>query len=297
MAANRRGRPGIRLGRALGRAFLAMGIVLMSAGPFAWMVSTSLKTPGKIQSPNWIPDPLTWENYERIFTGIDIGQNLANSLIVALLTTATSLALAASASYSLSRWRFRGRRALLHSVLTAQMIPSVVLVVPLIVLAASVRVPGSERTVMQMAQREVLICYGLLIFLYSTFALPFCLWMLKSFFDTIPRAVDECALVDGCTPFGAFVRVILPLSAPGLVAAGIFAFLAAWNEYLFALAFIQNSRFSTMPLALTQFMGQHANDWGAIMAASTVFTFPALLFFVLVQKRMTVGLVSGAVKE
>lgn len=290
MVSDRLGPFAIHISRSLVRAFLAIGIVLISAGPFAWMLSTSFKTPVEIQSPRWIPETPTLDNYQRIFSEVDIGRNLTNSLIVALATTVVSLALAASASYSLSRYRFRGRKALLHSVLAAQMIPSVVLVVPLIVLAR-------ETGVMREARDQLWACYGLLIFLYSTFALPFCLWMLKSFFDTVPRAIDECALVDGCTPFGAFLRVILPLSVPGLVAAGVFAFLAAWNEYLFALAFIYNARFETMPLALTTFMGKFSNEWGPIMAMSAVFTLPALVFFMIVQKRMTVGLVAGAVKE
>ncbi|HYH04048.1 MAG TPA: carbohydrate ABC transporter permease, partial [Bacillota bacterium] len=177
--------------------------------------------------------------------------------------------------------RFPGRQVISMSILGVQMFPSVVLIIPLFIV---------------MRKMQLLNNHLSLIISYTTFTLPLCIWILKGFFDEIPRELEEAALIDGCSTGTAFFRVILPLTLPGIVATGIYAFVGAWNEFVFAMTFINMDELNTMPVGLTTFFGQFTVEWNQLMAASVLFTLPSLLFFMLSRKYLAQGLVSGAVK-
>lgn len=258
-------------------------ILFVAVFPFYWMVLTSLKNPQDITKdpPIIFTTDLTLRNYIVAFTGSHIGRYLINSLIVASLTTIVGISVATFASYAFSRFKFPGKSASLLTILSVQMFPSLVILIPMYIVMGRLGLTNS---------------YMGLVITYTTFTLPFCVWMLKGFFDSIPKELEESGKIDGCSMLGSFFRLTFPLSLPGIFATSIFAFIAAWNEFVFALTFISNEKMKTMPLGLTSFMGKDTTDWGAIMAASVIFCIPVLIFFLAVQKHMTQGLVSGSVK-
>jgi ABC-type glycerol-3-phosphate transport system permease component len=192
-----------------------------------------------------------------------------------------SIWLAAMGAYAISRFRFPGRRLVSVFILVVQMLPSVVLIIPLFIV---------------MRKMQLLNNHLSLIVSYTTFTLPLCIWVLKGFFDQIPRELEEAALIDGCSGGTAFFKVILPLTLPGIAATGIYAFIGAWNEFVFAMTFINIDELNTMPVGLTTFFGQFTVEWNQLMAASVLFTLPSLLFFGVARKYLAAGLVSGAVK-
>jgi ABC-type glycerol-3-phosphate transport system permease component len=258
-------------------------VVLGSVFPFVWMLATSLKLPVDTFTavPKLIPPQITWDNYAKVFQGTMLARYFGNSLYIALLVTLLSIWLAAMGAYALSRFRFPGRRPISILILGVQMFPSVVLIIPLFILMRKMRLLNTHIS---------------LIVSYTTFTLPLCIWVLKGFFDTIPRELEEAALIDGCSGGAAFYRVILPLTLPGIAATGIYAFIGAWNEFVFAMTFINKDELNTMPVGLTAFFGQFIVEWNQLMAASVLFTIPSLLFFLLARKYLAAGLVSGAVK-
>jgi ABC-type glycerol-3-phosphate transport system permease component len=261
----------------------AVAVVLGAAFPFVWMLSTSLKLPADTftRVPKLIPPHFTGENYTKVFQGTLLSRYFGNSLYIALLVTLLSIWLATMAAYAISRFRFPGRRAITLSILGVQMFPSVVLIIPLFIV---------------MRNMQLLNTHLSLIVSYTTFTLPLCIWVLKGFFDEIPRELEEAALIDGCSNGAAFFRVILPLTLPGIAATGIYAFIGAWNEFVFAMTFINRDELNTMPVGLTTFFGQFTVEWNQLMAASVLFTLPSLLFFVLARKYLAAGVTSGAVK-
>ncbi|MDI7248289.1 MAG: carbohydrate ABC transporter permease [Bacillota bacterium] len=264
--------------------YVAAALVLfVSLFPFLWMVSTSFKPPSETftRVPRLIPVHPTLENYRIVLGETMIPRYFLNSVYVALLTTAISLVVAALGAYGFSRFRFPGRSPALLMILSVQMFPSVVIIIPLFIVMRNLHLLNTH--------------YSLLVS-YTTFTLPLCVWMLKGFFDGIPRELEEAALIDGCSKFGAFLRIALPLSAQGIVASAIFAFIGAWNEFMFAMTFINIEELKTMPVGLTSFFGRFTVEWNPLMAASVLFTIPSLVFFVFVQRNLARGLVSGAVK-
>ncbi|HEY8463614.1 MAG TPA: carbohydrate ABC transporter permease [Bacillota bacterium] len=264
--------------------YLAAFIVAtIAAFPFIWMLSTSLKLPQDTFTitPRLIPPRITLDNYAQAFRGTLLSRYFVNSLYIALIVTVLSISLAALGAYALSRFRFPGRRSISVFILVVQMFPSVVLIIPMFML---------------MRDLQLLNTHFSLIISYTTFTLPLCIWILKGFFDGIPRELEEAALIDGCSGGTAFFRVILPLTLPGLTATGIYAFIGAWNEFVFAMTFINVDELNTMPVGLTAFFGQFTVEWNQLMAASVLFTIPSLLFFMLSRKYLAQGMVSGAVK-
>jgi ABC-type glycerol-3-phosphate transport system permease component len=209
------------------------------------------------------------------------GRALANSAVVAVSTTAAGLVLAALAGYALARFRMPLRRWLLILVLSVQMFPAVVLVVPLFVV---------------MRRLGLLDSHAGLVLAYLSFTLPLAIWILKGFIDGIPAELEEAAMIDGATRVGAMRRVVLPLAAPGLAATAIFSFIAAWNEFLFALTFVKDEGMRTLPVALQTFVGQSQTDWGLIMAASVFYTAPVVVFFLALHRRLVEGMVAGALR-
>ncbi len=253
--------------------------------PVIWIFSTSFKPPEEIftTSIHLIPDKGTWDNYLYVLTRSD-GVFLNwfwNSTLVALLTTLVGLFLSATAAYALSRFKFRGWKVIDFSFFLAQMFPGALLIVPLYTLVN---------------QMGLLNSYIGLILAYSTVAVPFCVMMLKNFFDTIPYELEEAARVDGLSHFGTFYRIVLPLSLPGLAVTGFYSFITAWNEFLMALTFMSEETMYTLPIGLRQFVNQFNTDWHYMAAGAIIVTLPVLVVFLLAQRYLISGLTSGGTK-
>jgi ABC-type glycerol-3-phosphate transport system permease component len=260
----------------------ATAIALFCGGPFAWMLLTSLKPDSEIFSRTpvlWPSHPLFGRYAEVLRSGF--GRALVNSAIVATATTLAGLAVASLAAYALARFRMPLRKWLLVLVLSVQMFPAVVLVVPLFVV---------------MRRLGLLESHTGLVLAYLSFTCPLAIWILKGFVQGIPPELEEAAMLDGATRVGAMRRVVLPLLAPGLAATAIFSFIAAWNEFLFALTFVKDEHLRTLPVALQTFVGLQQTDWGLIMAASVIYTAPVVLFFLLLHRRLVEGMVAGALR-
>jgi ABC-type glycerol-3-phosphate transport system permease component len=259
----------------------AVVVALFAVAPFVWMVLTSIKPEGEIlrRTPTlWTAHPQFGRYSDVLHAGF--ARALRNSLIVATGTTVAGVAVAALAGYALARFDLPLRRYLLLMVMGVQMFPLVVLIIPLFVVMKALGLLDSW--------------LGLVV-AYLSFTTPLAVWLLRSFFETIPRDLEEAAMTDGATRFGAMVRVIFPLAGPGLAATAIFSFIAAWNEFLFALTFVKKENLRTLPVALSSFVGRSQADWGLIMAASVLFTVPVVLFFLAVHRRLTTGMVAGSV--
>ncbi len=269
--------------RASGALFLAaLAVGGFSVLPFYWMLSTSLKPEPEIvrRTPVLWPSDPTLERYGLVLEA-GFSRALGNSALVALGTTVAAVVLAALAGYALARFHLPLRRYLLVLVMSVQMFPTVVLIIPMFVVLRSTGLLDSH--------------LGLIV-AYLSFTCPLAVWILKSFFETIPPELEEAAMIDGATRMGAMRRVILPLAGPGLAACAIFSFIAAWNEFLFALTFVKDERIRTMPVALQSFVGQSQADWGMIMTASFLFTVPVVAFFLVLHRRLMQGMVTGAIQ-
>jgi ABC-type glycerol-3-phosphate transport system permease component len=270
---------------ALGRVGIyaaALALVAFALLPFYWMVLTSVKTDADIvtETPVFWPDELNLERYGLAFER-GFGDALRNSLLVAGGTVLAGLVLAAFAAYVLARFEMPLRRYFLLLVMTVQMVPLVVLIIPLYGIFVDLHLLNTF--------------YGLII-VYLAFALPLAIYMLRGFFASIPKDLEEAAMVDGCTRMQAIRKVVLPLAAPGLAATSILLFITAWNEFIIALNFTTDNEAQTLPVALTRFTGRGLVDWGGVMAFSTMMVVPVVIFFLLVHRRLTTGLVMGATK-
>ncbi len=259
-------------------------IFLLCVFPVYWMVSTSFQTRREIRSPNptWHPFGGTFDNYRRLFEGGEFLDALRMSLMVTLATVAVSLLFAFLAAVAVSRFRFRGRKAFIVTLLGIQMIP----------------VEGLFISQYKMLEGAHLLntVTGLTL-VYVASVLPFTIWTLRGFVAGVPFELEEAAMVDGCTPVGAFFRITFPLLAPGLVATGVYGFIQAWNEFTLALVVMTRDDKKTLPVWLSTFTDvNRGTDWGAVMAGSTLIAIPVIIFFLVVQGRMTAGLVAGGVK-
>lgn len=250
--------------------------------PLISMVCTSLKTDAELYGSNsLLPISPTLDNYRYVLKNTSFARQVMNSLIVSLVVALISVIAASLAGYALTR--FRGRvfglyKGLLYLV---QMIPAVLMLMPLFIVIRSIGLYDHMASLM--------ICY-------TAINLPICIWMMKGFYDTIPYDIDESAFIDGCGHFKAFIKLILPMSATGLTSVGIIAFIYSWNEYMLASVFIRTQSLSTLSVGLSQFSQQFSVEWGAMMAASTIASVPAALFLVFVQKYIVQGMTAGAVK-
>lgn len=259
-----------------------LAIVLFAIGPYLWMLLTSLRVEALLFSPQrtLLPDALTGANYLRLFTKTSFVVNLGHSLVVALGTVALGLALSLTAAYAFSRYRFAGRRGLMLTFLLINMFPLILLIIPLFI---TMRVLG------------ILDTHLALILAHSTFSIPFATWMMTSYFDAIPRSLDEAAMVDGCTALGAMVRVVLPLAMPGVVATGIYIFITSWNEYLYA-SVLAGQEVRTLTVAVQSLVGEYEIAWGLLTAGGVVGALPVTVLFLLIQTRLIAGMTQGAVK-
>lgn len=271
-----------RLRLLLGTELPVAAILLFALLPWAWMVLSSFRPDADLtRSPvRILPDTLTLANHIELLARTSFAENLRDSLVVAAGAVALGLLLSLPAAYGFSRFRFPGRNALLVQFLAVNMFPVVVLILPLFVL---------------FRQFGLLDTYLALIAGHATFTLPFAIWLMTSYVDGIPADLDSAAAVDGATRWQAMRLVVLPLALPGLVATGIYLFIASWNEYLFALM-LAGRRVRTVTVALQSFIGENQIQWGLLMAGGTLVALPATVLFLLTQKRLVGGMTGGAVK-
>ncbi|MEV8408117.1 carbohydrate ABC transporter permease [Streptomyces niveus] len=255
--------------------------------PVYVMVSSSLKpledVTGKFQ---WIPSEITIRPYFDIWDTVPLAHYFMNSLIVAGAATVLSVTIAVFSAYAVSRYRFRGKRAFTVTVLSTQMFPGILFLLPLFLIFVNI---GNSTGVALYGSR------GGLILTYLTFSLPFSIWMLIGYFDSIPKDLDEAAMVDGCGPFGALFRVVVPAAVPGIVAVSVYAFMTAWGEVLFA-SVMTNDETRTLAVGLQGYATQNDVYWNQIMAASLVVSVPVVAGFLLLQRYLVAGLTAGAVK-
>ncbi|MCP2338855.1 carbohydrate ABC transporter permease [Actinomadura rupiterrae] len=283
MSTSGTGRRGTRV------ALNAAGILvfLFAVFPVFWMVSSAFKTDEDINSETPLPVPVHWtlKHFKAVIDGQGLDYGLfhffLNSAIVALATVAVSCVISVLAAYAVARTRFRGRVAFLLMLLIVQMVPLEALMLPLMLNAQRMHLLNSLSGV---------------IVVYVGSMLAFSTLMLRGFVAAVPKDLEEAASIDGASRFTTFWRITFPLVAPGLVATSIFSFVNAWNEFVIAFAFLKDQDKYMLPLTLSYSFGRTQVEWGSIMASSTLFTIPVMVFFLIVQRRMVSGLVAGAVK-
>jgi trehalose/maltose transport system permease protein len=270
------------LGR-VGLYLLVAVIVVYTAFPFYWAVVSSLKEGQALFGTELVPRDPTLANYAALFVEQPFGRNILNSVVVAGSVVAVSLALASGAAYALGRISFRGRTPLLMVILAVSMFPQVAVL------------SGMFELIRWLGLYNNLL--GLTLS-YLIFTLPFTVWVLTTFMRELPRELEEAAMMDGANPFQTITRVFLPLMGPALATTGLLAFIAAWNEFLFALTFTLTNEMRTVPVAIALISGSSAFElpWGRIMAASVIVTVPLILLVLVFQRRIVSGLTAGAVK-
>ncbi len=259
---------------------------LFALFPLYWLVKSSFTIGMDLIAftPSLLSRTIDLSNYRRVLSVGLITTFFANSFKIALIATTLTIVIASLAAYSLTRFRFRGRDQIQRSVLLAYMFPGILLAVPLTLFYSQVGLINSHTG---------------LVLAYVTFSLPFALWLLIAYFETIPHEIDEAARVDGATHLQVFLRIILPLASPGIVTAAIFAFLGAWNEFTLALVLIHANELKTIPVGLALFLQGGPGDtieWGGRMAAGVMVILPSLIFFLIASGRIARGLAAGAVK-
>jgi multiple sugar transport system permease protein len=262
----------------------ALFVVCWSVGPFLWQMSTSLQLDKRLVSgnPTLIPNPITFDHFINIFVGKNLHRYLLNSVIVAGATTFLCLLFGAVGAFALARLDIRGRFGILGFILAVSMFPQIAIVAPLYVLAS---------------QFGWLDTYRILIVVYLALGLPLVIWVLFGYFRTIPPSIDEAARIDGARPLAIFFLITLPMSLPGVVTTGLLAFIASWNEFMFALAFTSDINHQTVPVGIANFTDVHYIPWGDIAAASVVVTLPLVVLVLIFERNIIAGLTGGAIKE
>jgi multiple sugar transport system permease protein len=257
-------------------------IIVFAIGPYLWMMLTSVKPDADItQYPlRYWPSAVTFQHYDDLLAHTSFAANLLNSLIVALGAVLVGLAVSVPAAYAFSRFRFAGRRALMTQFLVINMFPIVLLIIPLFVL---------------MRNLGLLDTFIGIIAGHSTFAIPFAIWMLTSYMNSIPKEIDDAAFVDGASRLQTIRLVLLPLLMPGLATTAIYIFVTSWNEYLFAMM-LSGDHVRTVTVALQHFIGEFTVQWGLLNAGGTLIAIPVTILFLIVQRRLVSGLTTGAVK-
>ncbi len=283
-------RPSRRYLLGIHAAALVMALVVLA--PFAWLVVSSISPPRELLAahPHWWPDAPTLDRYRAILTskagtGSDVAANfrlaVLNSLVVAVATTLISLTVGALGGYAFARLRFRLRRTTLFAFLGVYMIPPIALVIPLYLGLANLGLLDTKT--------------GLVV-TYCSIVTPFCLWTMSNYYVSLPPDLEDAARIDGCSRLGALVRVILPLARPGLLTTGMFGFLLAWDEFLYALIFTSTTSAKTIPVAIAEFTGKYSSDFGLVAAGGVLAALPPLVLALLFQRYIVGGLASGGVK-
>jgi N,N'-diacetylchitobiose transport system permease protein len=273
-----------RRARQAGWNVLGLAVFAAMVFPVFWMISTAFKPDSEIVGlkPTWFSLHPTLAHFRAAMRAPYFWDDVRNSVVIVCVTVAISIVLAFLAAVALAKYRFSGRKLFIVLVIGIQMLPQAGLIIPLYVVLAR--------------YHQVNALSGVII-TYMTFVLPFSVWTLRGFLIGIPKELEEAAMVDGSTRLGAFVRILLPLIGPGLVATSVFAFITSWNEYIFARVLLNDQAKQTVTVWLSYFLGSSRNtDWGALMAGSTLTAIPVLVFFLFVQKKIAFGLTAGAVK-
>jgi arabinogalactan oligomer/maltooligosaccharide transport system permease protein len=266
-------------------------LVLVCAGtlyPVLWVVKLALSpSDGQSLSANPFPEHATLSHFAAVLGTTDqagrwiFGRNLLSSLAVSSATTLVGLLLSITAAYAMSRFHFPGRRAGLQTLLISQMFPATLMLIPLYSILQKLHLLNS---------------LGGLVLVYSTTTLPFCVWTLKGYFDTIPRDLEEAAVMDGATPGQVFVKIVLPLARPALAVTALFSFMSAWNEFILAATLLNDAALFTLPVALQRFVGEYTVQWGEFAAGALIVSIPVMALFFALQKHLIGGLTSGGVK-
>jgi multiple sugar transport system permease protein len=266
---------------ALSYGFL-LALLVVVLFPFYWMTVTSLKSETQMRSlvSMFWPSPVVLDNYRHLLEQTDFVAWFRNSALVAFSSTFLATAIGTIGAYGLARLRFLGRAFMSSAVLITYLVPPAILFIPLY---AQIRTLGLADSLAG------------LIAAYPSFTVPFVTWLLMGYFESIPEELEEAAMIDGATRFGAFLRIVLPLSAPGVLAAGLYAFTQAWNEFLYALVFITDVKLRTLPVGLSTFITGDVYGWGFLMAGAVLTTLPVIGAYVYLQKYMVEGLTAGSV--
>ncbi len=260
---------------------IACGVVLY---PVLWVVKMALSPSQAFSlSPSPIPEQVSAQNFMHLFTMKDgiFWRQLFNSIVISAATTLIGVVLACTAAYAFSRFRFPGRSLGMAGFLITQMFPGVVMAIPLYILLDEIGLLNSLTG---------------LILVYSTSSLPFCVWMLKGYFDTIPRDLEEAAIMDGASQWTIFTKIILPLARPAIVVTALFSFMTAWNEFILAATFLTDETMYTLPIVLQSFVGAYSTSWGYFAAGAILVSIPVMALFFALQKSLVGGLTAGAVK-
>lgn len=261
-------------------SLLILAIIVMCF-PLAWMLTVSVRPNVEVMTipPSWIPQIFTLEAYAKIFQSDRYLRVFLNTCFISLVVTMLSLFLGSMAAYALARFRFMGHRTVMMFLITTQMFPLVLLCIPYF------------RIFITLGLYDTLLS---LIIVYLTFTLPFCILMLRSYFLNIPKDIEEAAMVDGCSRLGAILRVLVPISYPAFVGAGLYSFLLAWNEFLFAVVLIESWGNRVLTMAIYSLMAEFVTDWNTMMAFSVLASLPLVVAFVFLQKYMVQGMTAGA---
>jgi multiple sugar transport system permease protein len=251
--------------------------------PFYWMTITSFKSEEQMRSlvSMFWPRPLATENYQQLLTRTEFASWYGNSVFVAVTSTLVATGVGTIGAYALARLRFLGRGFMASATLITYLVPPSILFIPLYA---------------QMRNLGLANSLAGLIAAYPSFTVPFVTWLLMGYFESIPEELEEAAMIDGATRFRAFYRIVLPLSAPGVLAAGLYAFTQAWNEFLYALVFITDGRLRTLPVGLASFITGDVYGWGFLMSGAVLTTLPVIAAYIYLQKYMVEGLTAGSVK-
>lgn len=257
--------------------------VLVTVFPVFWILMSSFKSAMEINQipPRWFPSSFNWSSYKNVLTERSFGLYFKNSAIVSIGTTFLTMVLATTAGYGFSRFNFRGRKMIFIVVLMTTMFPAVLLIIPYFLM---------------MRTLGLLNTYLAYIWSYTTFSLPFSIWMMKGYFESVPHEIDEAGLVDGCNWFSTFWRLCMPIAAPGMAATAIYSFLLAWNHYLFALALTTRPDKYLIPVGIASLVGEYWTDWSSLMAASMLSIIPVVIFNIFLERHLVRGMTAGAVK-
>ncbi|XXF80034.1 sugar ABC transporter permease [Myxococcaceae bacterium GXIMD 01537] len=263
-------------------------LCVLTLYPVLWVVKLALSpTDGLALTVNPFPEQVTLEHFRTVLLGTDaagrwlFGHQLLSSIIVSGATTVVGLALAVSAAYALSRFRFPGKEAGMQALLVTQMFPATLMLVPLYGI---------------LQKLHLLDSLGGLVLVYATSSLPFCIWMLKGYFDTLPRELEEAAIMDGASPGQVFLKVVLPLARPALAVTALFSFMTAWNEFILAATLLNDPTSFTLPVALQRYVGEYKMEWGKFAAGALIISAPVMALFFALQKHLVGGLTAGGVK-
>lgn len=267
----------------IGALFIIIIFSIIAIYPVLYVFGVSLRGDNAFQSRSLeiVNASSTFKNYVALITETDFLIWLKNSMIISFVVTLSGIIMAATSGYALSRFRFAGRGMMMMSLLTTQMFPATMLILPFFIVLSKLHLINSF--------------WGLFI-IYSSTALPFCIWQMKGYFDTIPKELEEAALMDGCSRFATFTKIILPISAPALVITGLFSFMSAWSEYVVAAVVLQDPKLYTLPLGLKSFQASLATQWGLYAAGALVVSLPVVVLFVFLSRYLISGLTMGSVK-